>query len=433
MKPTRSIKGGFKEEGKMKRVSGFFLAIVLLGFFIPLSNVHAFFTFTSIDYPGATNTAAFGVNDSGHTVGQYKDAEGNIHAFFHDGTSFTALDYPGAAGTVAFDLNNSDGVVGYYEDAEGNIHALFYDGTTFTSFDYPGAAMTFASGVNDSNGVVGWYEDTEGNSHGFLYNGTAFITLDYPGGYNTEVVGVNNWGQIVGCYEDAAGDLHGFYSDGTTFVTLDYPGGYNTEVIGINDSGEIVGCYEDVEGNGHGFLYDGVTFTRIDYPGACTTIAWRPNNSVQIVGWYYDADSRYHGFLATKHPNWEKAYANLLEDTTNLTVLRKYRDSFLAKRLDGKFYTVLLYRNSQEALMVLLDNPDLMEEAKGLIERNKGAVSSVIRGETGVISNTAEIGSFLTRFARKSPEPLKWLALAVKRALLQNKRREKPFLGFELE
>ena len=38
-------------------------------------------TFTSVDYPEALTTLAFGINDEGDVVGQFIDDTGHTHAF----------------------------------------------------------------------------------------------------------------------------------------------------------------------------------------------------------------------------------------------------------------------------------------------------------------------------------------------------------------
>ena len=47
--------------------------------------VHGFLllggVFTTIDFPGAIATAAYGINTAGDIVGQYTDSSGKTHAF----------------------------------------------------------------------------------------------------------------------------------------------------------------------------------------------------------------------------------------------------------------------------------------------------------------------------------------------------------------
>ena len=38
-------------------------------------------TFTSFDFPGATQTSAYGINSAGQVVGKYSDPDGSTHGF----------------------------------------------------------------------------------------------------------------------------------------------------------------------------------------------------------------------------------------------------------------------------------------------------------------------------------------------------------------
>ena len=38
-------------------------------------------TFTTIDYPDAVETVAYGINDRGEIVGKYADSSGDLHGF----------------------------------------------------------------------------------------------------------------------------------------------------------------------------------------------------------------------------------------------------------------------------------------------------------------------------------------------------------------
>lgn len=131
-------------------------------------------------------------------------------------------------------------------------------------------------------------------------------------------------------------------------------------------------------------------------------------------------------------PDWQTAYNTLFDSPSDLELLRQYRDEILSKTTKGKRYKTLLYLSSEEALEVLLDNPELILEAKDLIEANKDAVSEVLNGNEDVIYNTDGIICFLDAYAKKSPPVLKILANMVKRDMLRKQRQGKLFLGFEL-
>ena len=130
---------------------------------------------------------------------------------------------------------------------------------------------------------------------------------------------------------------------------------------------------------------------------------------------------------------WKNAYNTLFDNSDNLALFRQYRDAFLTKTAKGKLYTTLLYNSSEEALEVLLNNPELMLEAKELIEADKDAVSEVLNGNEGAIYNTDEIISFMAAYAQKSPPALKGLTRMVIREMLKKRKQGKLFLGFRLQ
>src|SRR5215472_7204635 len=53
------------------------------------------YNFTTIDFPGATQTIANGLNDHGDIVGRYLDSNGVFHGYLLSGGTFTTLDPPG--------------------------------------------------------------------------------------------------------------------------------------------------------------------------------------------------------------------------------------------------------------------------------------------------------------------------------------------------
>jgi hypothetical protein len=114
-------------------------------------------------------------------------------------------------------------------------------------------------------------------------------------------------------------------------------------------------------------------------------------------------EDRYYNvyMIYYEHDEWETTYDLLFDTQSDLDLLRRYRDEFLAKTPIGKWYTDILYESSDEALEVLLRNPGLMSQAKVLIEANRDAVLDVLNGNEGVIYNTDEIVDFLEAYAKK--------------------------------
>jgi Cu/Zn superoxide dismutase len=123
--------------------------------------------------PGASLTAA-AINDRGDVAGFYTGSKGNTDGFLKTaGGQFTSLAYPGASMTQAFGVNGSDQVVGAYTDGTGNsatTHGFTWTPQGgFASVDDPqGQGATTINGVNDHGDLVGFYTDSKGNTDGFV-------------------------------------------------------------------------------------------------------------------------------------------------------------------------------------------------------------------------------------------------------------------------
>ncbi len=91
-------------------------------------------SFTSLpDVPGAFETAVDedgGLNSVGHIVSQYSSSKhcglftsvGCLHGFLLSGGVYTTFDFPGATETLAFGVNSFDDIVGAYIDSSGGVH-----------------------------------------------------------------------------------------------------------------------------------------------------------------------------------------------------------------------------------------------------------------------------------------------------------------------
>lgn len=260
------------------------------------------YSFTTINYPGATVTVPIGINAAGQISGYYENGPGS-HGFLYNGGTFTTIDVPFvAANTSAAGINDSGLIVGNYADGTGT-HGFMDNGGTFTTIDVPSATgFTAAWGINGAGLVSGYYQDGIG-THGFLDSKGTFTTIDNPMALPgiTLALGINNAGLIVGYYYDAAG-YHGFLFSGGTFTTINHPSAPDSTVaIGINNAGQIVGYYIDGTGQ-HGYVYSAGTFTTIDDPLATGgTTAVGINDAGLITGFYNDGTGS-HGFLATPPP-----------------------------------------------------------------------------------------------------------------------------------
>jgi probable HAF family extracellular repeat protein len=239
----------------------------------------------------AASTAADSAPDQSAASRKNKNDVGiRGHGFVRDGDVFSTIDAPGAGlYTVAFGIDESGKTVGGYVDERGKLHGFLKDKEAFSVIDYPGAAATFVSRINARGQIVGAYGDDSNVPalelpHGFLFDNSAFTKIDVPGALRTQPFGINNLGQIVGEYQDGAGTTHGFLLDQGIFTTIDVPGATATLAYDIEDSGRIVGFSRDATGT-HGFLRDAQgAFTTIDAPGADVTVPLGINNRGQIAG-----------------------------------------------------------------------------------------------------------------------------------------------------
>ncbi len=80
-------------------------------------------TFTTIEFPGASLTQAWGINPQGDIVGQYV-AGGITHGFLLDTQgNFFSIDIPGASSTAALAITPQGDIVGQYT-AGGITHGF---------------------------------------------------------------------------------------------------------------------------------------------------------------------------------------------------------------------------------------------------------------------------------------------------------------------
>jgi probable HAF family extracellular repeat protein len=105
---------------------------------------------------------------SGHAAtGRFDNGTG-IHGFLDIGGSFTQIDVPGATETEALGINNTGQIVGQFLDRIFLFHGFLDTSGSFTQIDVPGAIQTSAFGINDAGQIVGVFNDSTGTTHGFL-------------------------------------------------------------------------------------------------------------------------------------------------------------------------------------------------------------------------------------------------------------------------
>ncbi|HEY2513685.1 MAG TPA: hypothetical protein VGI39_22605 [Polyangiaceae bacterium] len=271
----------------------------------------AAYDFKTVDYPGATQTIVFAINDLGQAVGQYTDAAKATHGFEVQGGHFTRLDASGvlakSTSSHTYALNNVGDIAGSYADASNVLHGVILHEGTILPVQYPNGLPTEAYGVNDWGQVIGVYSTDDGNLHAFqhsLFTGT-YVSTDIPGALTTVPLSINDRGETVGYYLTVAGTTgQGFIRapDGTV-KTYDVPGALpnSTFLISVNNLDAWVGGDTDAAGNVTNLLIKGNNVQTLELPasfGASYQSFQTINDEGAIVGYYNDAAGLSHGFLA---------------------------------------------------------------------------------------------------------------------------------------
>lgn len=260
---------------------------------VAASSVAVEYAFTTIDYPGADRTEAYGINNAGQIVGYYFDATGQ-HGFVKDGDSYTAFD-AGPDGTSALGISDVPQVVGFVSD-----HGFLKTGDIIESITVPSSYFTVAWGINNAGHVVGTFNDDFG-THGFLKDGGDIVQIDGPEALFTEATGINDGGEIVGNTISSTGQFQAFRLSEGLMSVIEVPGAPTVEAHDINQLGEVAGSFLDGNGVAHGFVMGDSGISILDAPGAATpgfTQAKGVNDDGHVVGWYDEGGGIVHGFLA---------------------------------------------------------------------------------------------------------------------------------------
>ena len=260
------------------------------------------YAYRTLDYPGASQTVFWGLDDEGDLAGQYAVAGGVPHAMAyrdgkfaplapsHLGTYFSAAGGPTAEGTT----------YGGYADAAGVQHGFIIRRGRFETVDFRGHKNSNVDAVDDCGRILGVYWDADGAYHGMLSLDGNETPFDVSGARDTYPLGMNRAGDSVG-YWDADGRVtHGYLRHANGQVDpLDVPGAASTAAFAINDHGQVAGYFADTTGALHGFVRTGQHVQQLDMPGGVATIVTSLNNRDSVAGEYFDASGVRHGFVAT--------------------------------------------------------------------------------------------------------------------------------------
>jgi hypothetical protein len=281
-------------------------------------------TYATIDFPGAYDTVAAGINDLGEIVGWYDFASTaqapQWHGFLLSSGRFTTLDHPNATLTQPTSINKHGDIagqafIGQTVTVTGQLAGFLLSHGAYTDIVPPGADGAYANGVDDNALVIGTYQLTIGGmgaSGSYRWQNGAFVsnTVSDAGSFGAFPMGISSNGSFVAA---DPGPIV-FSNESPTPVRSPCPGLFQTH--GINNRGQFVGtccsangaCGDFIGSSGdcQTYLYDGAAFRLLAVPSGNQSIpfvannrdALGINNAGQIVGNYAGREGRAHGFLA---------------------------------------------------------------------------------------------------------------------------------------
>jgi len=265
------------------------------------------YTFSTIDFPGATGTEVLGLATQ-TLVGDFADAEGNTHGWLLSvtGGNLRQYDVPGAWFTSLSAINHRGHFGGVYRDDTDHParrHGFIVVNDVLTTIDYPGSTRTTIVRMNDRGQAVGIGRiPSEGATtpYGFIWQAGVFTDVSFPGAFGTGLDGINQQGDVCGFTTDEAGGLtHAMMRVNRVFSHVEPPGAVDSIALCINDRGQVAGWYDDALGTTHSFIYYKGVFTTIDPPGSLASEISTIDNNGLIVGDYIGEDGVDHGFIGT--------------------------------------------------------------------------------------------------------------------------------------
>jgi hypothetical protein len=196
--------------------------------------------FTRITYGGMVAFPT-DINDAGQIVGLFLDPSTNREmGFLDDNGVFTTIDYPGSTNTYVKAISNTGTIVGQYTGPNNSFGSFFTSSTGV----YSSIGALGAEDINNSGQIVGSID-----VRGFLRepNGS-LITIDAD-----DAPGINDLGEVVGSNNLT---LRAVFYDASlgSHVVLPPLGFTHLTLSGINNSREVVGQVSFQTGAGFAFV-----------------------------------------------------------------------------------------------------------------------------------------------------------------------------------
>ena len=291
----------------MKLLTAFLLLFALIG---PARA--ADYSYRSILWPGAANSAVYAINENRTFVGALKEPSGAHRAIIGTAGSLALLGegtpLASANESWAYTINHHGDIGGAYIDAAKVLHGYVLRANgAFEIVDRPGFAGTTVYGINRHGSLIGLSYDASGGTHAYVRRGGQFESADISGALQTYAYGINSFEQIVGEVVKTP-DTNGYgYIQGPRgrHVLVTAPGSApeQTYFLSINDRQDVLGGYTDVGGVAHAFLRDQDGYQEFTVPaefGSVYTSAATINNRGDVVGYYFDAEGAARGFIALR-------------------------------------------------------------------------------------------------------------------------------------
>lgn len=206
-------------------------------------NFHGFLlsggVYTTIDCPGAQSTYALRINMDKQIVGECGYLSSGFSYNSQTGV-FTIFNYPGATWTEPFAINDAGVIAGTTEIANVVYGFELLTSGKGTLISPPGATTTAAVGITAAGEIVGTCCPMTNGFVNFSFLRGHYNQLIIPVS-TAAVLGVNPAGTaVVGQYDMPGGEAGFIFQDGI-LTTLQFPGAHDTGAYGINASGVVVG------------------------------------------------------------------------------------------------------------------------------------------------------------------------------------------------
>jgi hypothetical protein len=88
-----------------------------------------------------------------------------VHGFLRRGGVFTSIDFPLASATVIWGINDGGDLAGYYADSSA-VHGFVFAKGAFNTVDVAGASQTLLTRINNKGQVAGVFLDALSEEHG---------------------------------------------------------------------------------------------------------------------------------------------------------------------------------------------------------------------------------------------------------------------------